>query len=251
MLRELFARQQAILGYRMLAMYLDGSLTTGDFDQDSDIDFVVVTRGRVSAALFAELQAMHDALAQIDSVWAIQLEGSYMPARALRRYNPADARQPNLERGLGERLKWADHDITWDLHRYVLRQRGIPLLGPPAVTLIDPVAPDALRAVMRENLRGWAERLLMNLELMRASGYQSFVVLSICRILYTLETADVVSKAVAARWAQSTLDGRWRPLIERAWYGRSHPDQPADLADIVATQDFIRYARLRAGMGEK
>lgn len=242
MIGGLRARVQAYLGNRLVAMYLDGSLTTGDFDQDSDIDFVVVTEERVTAQEFAELQAMHEALAQIDSPWALQLEGSYLSRRAVRCFDPEDALYPNIERGPGERLKWAYHDETWDLHRYVLRERGICLVGPAAETLIDPVPPDRLRAVMRSNLTGWAARFLEDPGPLQSRGYQSFVVLSLCRILYTLETSRVVSKRVAADWAQAHLDERWAPLIARAFEGRHHPDDLPAPEDIRETQAMIRAA---------
>jgi predicted nucleotidyltransferase len=247
MIDVLRARVQDFLGNRLVAMYLDGSLTTGDFDQDSDIDFVVVTETPVTPEEFAGLQAMHEALARLDSPWAIQLEGSYLSRRAVRRFDPEDALYPNLERGPGERLKWAYHDETWDLHRYVLRERGIPLVGPAADTLIDPVPPDRLRAVMRSNLTGWAARFLEDPGPLRARGYQSYVVLSLCRILYTLETAQVVSKRVAASWAQVRLEERWSPLIARAIEGRRNPDGASMPEDVRETQAMIRAALERAG----
>lgn len=252
MLQALFARVQAALGSRMVGMYLDGSLATGDFDSASDIDFVAVTRDPITPELFAELQAMHDALARLDSPWAIQIEGSYMWRQALRRYDPQDNRYPNIERGQGERLKWVHHDATWDLHRYVLRERGIILAGPDPKTLIDPVTPDHLRSVMLPNLFDWAARLMEHPEGMRARGYQSYTVLSLCRILYTLQFADVVSKKTAVGWAKEALDPQWTPLIERAWVNRSSPDGDAAAEDIQGTQDMIRYAieRGRAYQGE-
>src|SRR4030067_1755761 len=67
-----------ILGNRFIGMYLDGSLANSDFDQDSDIDFVVVTENDISGDLFLALRAMHERIAATDSWWAIQLEGSYI-----------------------------------------------------------------------------------------------------------------------------------------------------------------------------
>jgi hypothetical protein len=80
---------RSILGDHFVGMYLDGSLTSGDFDRDSDIDFVVVTDIDISGSFFSALQAMHDRIATIDAWCAIQLEGSYISQRALRRYDPA------------------------------------------------------------------------------------------------------------------------------------------------------------------
>src|SRR6185503_20915053 len=108
-LQELLEGIQGILGEHLLGMYLEGSLANGDFDQDSDIDFVVVTDVEVTEDLFSSLQSMHDQIATLDSPWAIQLEGSYLSRQALRRYDPANDIHPNIERGLGERLKLVRH----------------------------------------------------------------------------------------------------------------------------------------------
>jgi hypothetical protein len=52
-LQELLSGVRAILGRRLVGMYLDGSLGIGDFDPDkSDLDFVVVTDGELSAETF-------------------------------------------------------------------------------------------------------------------------------------------------------------------------------------------------------
>jgi predicted nucleotidyltransferase len=241
LLRELIAKVQTILGDHIVGMYLDGSLTGDGFDQDSDIDFVVVSDEDVSADQFVALQAMHDRIATLDTPWAIQLEGSYIGQRALRRYDPAHALHPNIERGPGERLKMVQHDAGWIIHCYIVRERGITLLGPPPQTLIDPVSPIDLRRAMLSVLSGWATRMLDTPKQLKTRGYQSYVVLSLCRILYTLQHGAVVSKPGAARWVQQSMHQRWAPLIEQAWEGRHNPDLPAPAEDVDATLAMIRY----------
>jgi hypothetical protein len=230
-----------ILGSHFIGMYLDGSLASGDFDEDSDIDFVVVTDEDISGDLFSELQQMHDRIATIDSPFAVQLEGSYISRQGLRRFDPGHALHPNIERGNGERLKMVYHDDWWIIHRYILRERGITITGPAPQTLLDPVSPDDLRRAMLSILRGWATQILNHPNKINSRGYQSYVVLSLCRILYTLQFGDVVSKPVSARWAKETLDGQWVSLIDRAWEGRHHPEASADPEDINGTLEFIRF----------
>ena len=72
-------------------------------------------------------------------------------------------------------------------------------------------------------------------------GYQSYIVLTLCRMLYTLQAGAVASKPAAARWAQAALGEPWAPLIERALANRHPPYPPADPADIRQTQDLIRH----------
>ena len=96
---------QAILGYQFIGIYLPGSLASGDFDQSSDVDFIVVTDSELSEHLYLDLQAMHARVAALDSWCATQLEGSYVPKNALRRYDPLRGLYLHIVRGRDEPLQ--------------------------------------------------------------------------------------------------------------------------------------------------
>jgi len=233
---------RAILGPQFVGMYLFGSLTSAGFDRDSDVDVLIVTEAPVSDKHFAALYALHVRLAALDLWCATQLEVSYIPRRALRRYDSTNARHPHIDRGSGaETLFWMQHDESWLVQRHVLRTRGIVLAGPAPATLIDEVAPDDLRQAMRAILKNWGAPMLDDPAPLQERGGQTYTVLSLCRILYTLRYGDVVSKSAAARWAQETLDKQWPPLIARTWDGRHNPGCAASPTDVNGTLAFIRY----------
>ena len=240
-LQELLESIRSILGGHFIGMYLDGSIASGDFDQDSDIDFAVVTDEDIAGDLFLALQAMHDRIATLDSVWAIRLEGSYISQHAIRRYDPEHALHPNIEWGSGERLKMVVHDHWWTIHRYILRERGITLAGPSPETLIDPVTPADLRQAMLPILNSWGANILDHPQLIQSHGYQSYAVLTVCRIQYTLQLGEVASKTKAASWAKENLEEKWSGLIDRAVIGRHQWQLPVDPEDAILTLDFIRY----------
>jgi hypothetical protein len=80
--------------------------------------------------------------------------------------------------------------------------------------------------------------MLSNTEFLdQGDGYRAFSIQTMCRVLYTLHYGTVTSKPVSVRWALSTLDRRWSPMLERAlaWHGDSH------VASVSDVQDFIRY----------
>lgn len=249
-LRELLEGVRAILGRRFVGAYLFGSLATGDFDEDSDVDLLVVTDEEIPRELLSSLQAMHARLAARASHWATQLEVSYLPRRALRRHDPEDRLHPRLDRGLGERLRLKEHDADWVVQRHALRERGLVLTGPDPRTLIDPVSPDDLRRAMLD-LLWWPAEILEDPSRIAARGYQSYIVLTMCRVLYTLRHGAVVSKRAAADWATETLDARWTPLIERTWASRHAPRLAATSEDIDATLDLIRLTLEHARRYEK
>lgn len=241
-LHELLPSVRTILGTQFVGMYLSGSLAAGDFDRDSDVDVVVATEEEISGDLFVSLQTMHDRIALADTWCATQLEGTYISRQALRRFDPMHARHANIDRGAGERLKMMEYDSGWVVHCHTLREHGIAVAGPDPRTLIDPVSPGDLRHAMYGVQQGWATAILADPARIAGRGYQSYVVLSLCRIRYTLLHGTVVSKPVAAEWARESLGARWAPLIERAWVGWRHPQLEASPADVRETLEFIRDA---------
>ena len=74
----------------------------------------------------------------------------------------------------------------------------------------------------------------------------AFVVATLCRLLYTLETGTVASKPAATRWARETLDSRWAGFIARSWEARHEAGEasPDDMGALVA---FIRSTVARYG----
>jgi hypothetical protein len=215
-LAELLAGVRATLGSQLVGVYLDGSLATGDFaEHSSDIDVLVVTEEALSDEVVAALGTMHARLATGTSKWARELEVSYIPRRAIRRFDPGDHRHPCIQRG-GDQLVIEEHGRDWVIHRHVIREHGASFAGPDPRTLIDPVDAGDLRDAVVSLLHGWwmpaptCRRWLDN------PFYRSYAVLTMCRMRYTLQHGVVVSKPIAARWAQAALDARWTPLIQAA-----------------------------------
>lgn len=239
-LQQVLEGAQAILGSHFTGMYLDGSLANGGFDEDSDIDFVIVTDEEVDGELFAALKAMHERISKLDSPWAIQLEGSYISLQALRRHDPALVMHPNIERGAGEVLKMAEHGPEWDVHRHVLRDRGIIITGPDPRKVIEKVPPSQLKRAVTSSIPAWLNGFLADPSRFNHAGYQSYIVLTLCRVLYTYETGKIASKRTAADWAKDMLDPRWTALIDQAWIDRHGPMRPAEPAAVAETLEMIR-----------
>ena len=245
MLHALLAGAREILGDNFAGLYLYGSLAGGDFDPErSDIDFLVVTEGELPGELLPALEAMHAGLASAGGKWATKLEGSYIPRRALRRYDPDDAPRPQLNEG---RFYVARYCSDWIIQRHIIREQGVALAGPPPSTLIDPVSPDDLRGAVRGILREWWEPMLPDGAWLRRGGeYQAYAVLTMCRALYTLRHGRIASKPVSAAWAQGELGAGWAGLIKRASAWRH--DAPS--ADLSGALEFVRFTVERARSSE-
>jgi len=233
---------QTTLGESLVGLYLDGSLARGGFDSASDIDFVAVTESELSPEQFQALHDLHMALGQQPHRLALDIEGFYVSREAVRRYNPRHARFANLERGPGEQLKWVDQDQYWDVHRSVLREYGRALLGPPPASLIDPISPDGLRRTMGSAIEEWGGYVLGRPQLVSQPGYQPYAVLTICRMLYTLNQGEIAAKKEAAAWALESLPARWQPLITQALHDRLQPGSAPTPALSAETLAFLQFA---------
>jgi hypothetical protein len=231
--------------------YLQGSFALGAGDAYSDADFVVAVHPDVDASRVPDLDAMHGAIHDLPEEWAQHLEGSYVPVAILRRAPSAPV--PVLFLNNGSRtLERSEHDNT-SVVRWVLRERGIVLCGPSPRGLVDPVAPEELRADVRREMRQYGSDLLAGRIGLTALWQQGFVVLYYCRALQTLATATVASKPAAMRWAAVHLDPRWSGLIARSWEqrtryprGRGAPERHDALRpppeDVASTLEFVGYA---------
>ena len=241
----------SVLGKNLIGVYVAGSFAVGDADEFSDADAMVITEDEISDEQLAALQILHGQIYKLDSAWAQHLEISYMP-RALLNERDSVGMTKLWYLDNGQRsLQLHTHDNNWVV-RWVLRECGIPLIGPDARTLIDPIPEDLLRDELCAVVRIWGGDLVAAPQLMAARWYQAFVVVTWCRILMTLETGRIHSKLASARWAQKNLDPRWENLIEHALNERQLPwaikvSENASLKNLQTTDAFTHYVLERLG----
>jgi predicted nucleotidyltransferase len=214
-LNRLLKNIQGLLGKSFTGLYLHGSLAYGDFNPlTSDVDFLVVTDGNLPIETFSALKEMHAGLFASAGAWSQKLEGAYIPKNELRHHDPAHGPIPWL--GVDGHFALETLGSDWILQRWILREKGIVVSGPPLRDLIDPVSPDNLREAVRGSLRGWWSPPFPSPERFLSCEYQAYAILTMCRSLYVLEHGRVASKPEAARWAMGMLEGPWRPLISSA-----------------------------------
>jgi hypothetical protein len=233
---------QSALGDHFSGLYLHGSLASGDFNRrTSDIDFLVVTDTELSGNLVRDLAALHVHLWNSGLKWAAKLEGAYVPQPALRRHDPLAGPCPTVNAG---RFYLDPQGSDWIIRRYILREYGVVVCGPSLKSAIDPVTPDDLRHAVARVLREWWAPMLDDPRYIRNREYEAYATLTMCRALYALDHGDIVSKPVAARWAQQTLYERWGALIAQA---AAWPQAPQS-DSLNGTLEFIRHTCERAAV---
>lgn len=242
-LRDLVDSVQEVLSANFVGAYLQGSFAVGDFDKDSDCDFIIVTEEELSQDEVAALQRMHERIYSLEIPWAQHLEGSYFPKQTLRLHACSGGQLWYLDHG-SRSLEQSNHCNT-ALVRWVVREKGVVLHGPPPETLVEPIPVHVLRRQIMSTIRDWGRDILTNADHYNNRFYQGYIVLSYCRMLNDLLTGQPGSKRAGAEWAKANLDPSWAVLIERAWGGRHDPAvssrEPADFEDFQSTLEFVGY----------
>lgn len=245
LLSDLLTSAKSILKENFIGMYLTGSLAVGDFDNESDVDFVIIMRSKASEDQVLELQKMHLRLHRADTKWATCLEGYYIVQSELHHYDANAAWHLYLDNGSKDLQVVTDNEKDWVFERFVLQKYALILDGPDPKSLFDAIPVQVLQKNVFTELQRWSNEVLDNPASLNNRWFQSFMVLSLCRMLYTLQFGAIVSKAVAKEWAKESLDPKWIKLIERAWDERPNPPMKARMQaeqeDVEATPDFIRY----------
>lgn len=242
-LLELVVGIWEILKENFIGAYLQGSFAVGDFDQHSDVDFIIVIKNELSENEIFALQQLHGRIYSFLSPWAQHLEGSYFPKEVLQNSSRKGEKLWYLDNG-SRSLVQADH-CNSIVVRWVVREQGVTLAGPPPKKLVDPIPVKLLRMEILDVITDWGQEILDHPENYNNRFYQTFIVLSYCRMLHDLRAGSPGSKRIGAEWAKANLDPVWIGLIDRTWSGRPNPEvsvrTPADPDDFRDTLKFVEY----------
>jgi len=251
-LQQFVASVQNALRSNFLGAYLVGSLATGDFDLDSDVDFLILTKAEVGDAEIRSLQTIHVDIHALGCYPAEHLEGSYLSTDLLNRADLVGVERLWYVDNGSTSLERSVHDNQWHV-RWILRERGITIIGPDPKTLMHAIPAEALRTEAVNGLQKLKSHFVAAID--QPPGWfnmrfgQSFAVLTSCRMLHTCQTGTVQSKLSAVRWAEQSLDPAWRELIRKAWTERigvrfgDKVRQPAETSVVHETAKFIAYAQ--------
>ena len=222
----------------LAGLYLYGSLAAGDFDPErSDIDLVAVVHFDVAGEAFDRLDGMHGRFVREHPAWRDRIEVAYVSTGVLRNFKEETGNIAVVSPGEPFNVKVADSG--WLMNWYMVREAGLTLYGPPPRAFVPEISEAEFGDAVRENTRKWPEWV----HGMRHPGARSYVVLTMCRALYTLVNGGQASKKQAAAWARRYLPA-WEPLIRWAWDQRTgalgHSDEEPDFSEIVR---FVYHVR--------
>ena len=235
----------------LVGIYLIGSIASGDFDSDSDVDFLVVTNTELTEANMKSLQDIQIKIHDMDCYPAKHLEGSYISIRDLNDWNIVGVKKLYYFDNGSTTYEQSTHDNQWHV-RWILRERGITLVGPKPETILQPIpldeVYDEIKTTMLQIMKLFQDEIHRPLSFWNSRFGQSFAVLTCCRILHTLHMGTVQSKKAGAKWAKEFVEPKWKKLIDRAWHEREGVrygvkiGQRAESSLLHETLEFIKHA---------
>jgi predicted nucleotidyltransferase len=241
----------AALGGNLVGIYLVGSIASGDFDLDSDVDFLVVTNTAVTEADMKRLQDIQIKIHAMDCYPAKHLEGSYISISELNDLSTVGKKKLYYFDDGSTTYEQSTHDNQWHV-RWILRERGITLVGERPEIILQPIPQNELSNEIKRTMllvKGFFEdEINRTLSFFNSRFGQSFTVLTYCRMLHTLHTGMVQSKKAAVQWAKKHVETKWINLIDQAWTEREGVrfgvkiGQRAKSSLLYETLEFIKYA---------
>jgi len=199
----------------VVGIYLTGSLSYGDFNKErSDIDLAVILKKPAQGEKIEKVKRLHEDAEKKFPRWKRRTECSYIPLEMLKNILPPKEGRPYF--GAGIFYPEAKFGNEWIIDQDVLYHHGIVLFGPEFKALIaKPIeSKDIIEARKRDLVEEWEPKI-------RDSAYlddphqQSYLVLHLCRILYTIFTRKLASKPKSAEWVKKEYP-EWKNLIDEA-----------------------------------
>jgi len=211
LLESLATSFPAILGRNLVGIYLYGSFTSAAFNpKRSDIDCIVVTRRDLSNAQFRKLDAWLAQMAELNP-WTARLQIIFLVQNELLVMNSSGSL---YQFGVLQRTGSDGNPIIW---RDFLRS-GAVLFGPRPEAFLPEITPEIFLQALRRELGYLREEISekRTSEWRDVPMYRAYVVLTVCRILYSFNKNAITSKPAAAKWAIKHLPKQWSKIVRQA-----------------------------------
>ena len=221
-------------GDGLVGVWMHGSLVAGDFTPArSDLDVLVALRHPPDDTTLTAVAPAHAAVEARHPAWVGRVEVETVGMTTVE--SLAAGGEPTggdviMRISPGEPL----HLLPATRHRVLtwatVRERGRPLIGPPAGDVLPAVPPEQLREALLAHVRDWPTWV----EDMRPVGAQSYAVLSMCRAWCALVEGEQLSKKAAAERfsALRPFDADLAGWSRRWWYAAGSDDDPGRFEQV-------------------
>lgn len=230
---------RCVLGGSVVAVYLFGSAVTGGFRPQSDVDVLVIVDRCLSEStrhlLVEELMRVSGRVGNAEGRRPLELTVLCLSSIVPWHYPPkhqlvyGEWLRGDFEKG---RIPGPGSDPDLAIILKKVRDKSVPLVGPAASAILDPIPRDDIHRAMQDSLPSLFSGVF---------GDERNVLLTLARMWHTAVETEIVPKDTAAEWAIPRLQGEQAFLLELArqgyvgerqdcWTGRE-----ADVAALART----------------
>lgn len=198
----------------IIGIYLFGSLAYGGFNENSsDIDINVITKNLLNKNEMDIIKNIHKELIELNNIWGNRLEVSYTPIFMIKEKSIPKIPRPYFN---GKFYEKAGYGNEWLINNYLILNYGKNIYGQEYKKLInyDITIEDIKKSCLNDFYKEWHPKIIDS-EWLQNSENQAYIVLNICRIIYTIKNNKIGNKKESAKWIKEKY-GQWKDLIEEA-----------------------------------
>ncbi|MGE6348861.1 nucleotidyltransferase domain-containing protein [Bacillus mycoides] len=213
-LKEIFSDE------KIVGVYIYGSIALGAFHiETSDVDFITVISDSVNEAEKQQIIELHKKLSK--SALGKKMDGMYIPLADLGKYNHEINEYVYCADGKADIGHWDINAVTW----WTLKNQGITVTGREAEDLPFQIKWDDVVNTMKYNVEHyWLEKTKRPYLFFIEEWVESAVV-TMGRILYTLDHKTIVSKDSGLQYMLELYSHKWEPLLREVGRMRHNPKE--------------------------
>ncbi|MGQ3376442.1 nucleotidyltransferase domain-containing protein [Priestia endophytica] len=206
----------------LVGTYLYGSISLGEFDEEkSDIDFVTVLKRELNQQEAHTLKSIHKELS-LHSLGR-RMDGIYIPIDGLGKSNEKLPPYFYCSNGKIKKGYWDVNAITW----WMIEQYGIKVYGNEVSDLNIQSKWSSVIENMEYNINSYWINKAKNAFIFMFDDMVEFCILTISRILSTLEGKKILTKIEGVNKAQDILPQRWNLLLKEGLRLRNDCKSPS------------------------
>ncbi|MEC2392586.1 nucleotidyltransferase [Bacillus thuringiensis serovar malayensis] len=217
--------KEIFLDGKIVGVYVYGSIALGAFHiETSDVDFVAVLNDSVNEAEKQQIVELHKKMSE--STLGKRMDGMYIPLADLGKYNHEINEYVYCADGKANIGHWDINAVTW----WTLKNQGITVIGKEVEDLPLQIKWDDVVNTMQYNVEQyWSEKAKQPYLFFIEEWVESAVV-TMGRILYTLDHKTIVSKDRGLQYLLERSAKEWEPLLKEVERMRYDPKEKKKLS---------------------
>lgn len=202
------------------SVIVHGSLCAGDFDyQSSDVDILVLTENVLSKQDFYIISHLHNSMKRHYPEWAERFEASYITVAQFYTLAPPAEPRVYVNNGLAQ---LEPYGAEWYFEKHTISTSGLAIYGDSFDRGKLAVTSTKLRIAAFQILMEWWKPIVDRGMHSLSDHYLAYGVLSMCRIIMTIESGQTGSKIEAAEYVLEQYPSVHNEVIKNVMKSREH-----------------------------